>query len=79
MDGPKSLIEHFSGIVDPRVERRKLHDLTEMIVVAIVAVVGGSDSFDDIEVFADVNSRLKPTVIALQLANPWIMPLQGHG
>lgn len=53
MDGPKSLVDHFSGIADPRVDRRKLHDLTEMIVVAIVAIVGGSDSFDDIEVFAE--------------------------
>ena len=55
MDGPKSLVDHFSGIADPRIERRKLHDLTEMIVVAIVAIVGGSDSFDDIEVFAEAH------------------------
>ena len=53
MDGTRSLIEHFSGITDPRVDRRKLHDLTELIVVAIVSIVGGADSFDDIELFAE--------------------------
>ena len=31
MDGPKSLIEHFSSVQDPRIDRTKKHLLTHLI------------------------------------------------
>jgi predicted transposase YbfD/YdcC len=48
----QSLIEHFKGISDPRVDRRKLHDLTEIIVVAICSIVAGANNFEEIEIVA---------------------------
>lgn len=54
MDGKNcSLAEHFSGIVDPRIDRKRLHKLIDIIVIAICAVVAGADSFDAIEIFGN--------------------------
>jgi DDE_Tnp_1-associated len=45
---PVSLAEAFSVIVDPRVVKRSTHDLVEMMVVAVCAMLCGADSFVDI-------------------------------
>ena len=34
----QSLVEHFSDIKDPRVERTKKHQLADILVIAILAV-----------------------------------------
>ena len=47
----RSLLEHFSEVSDPRIDRKKLHKLIDIIVISICAVIAGADSFDDIEVF----------------------------
>ena len=52
-----SLIEQFKNVIDPRINRTKLHKLIDIIVIAICAVVGGSDGFDEIEVFAKVHEQ----------------------
>lgn len=46
-----SLIEAFSSIEDPRVERHKRHKLIDIIVLTICAVVSGSDGWESIEEF----------------------------
>jgi len=52
MDGASdSLVKCFEGLTDPRVDRTKLHKLTDIMVMAICAVVAGCDSFDAIELF----------------------------
>ena len=38
----QSLVEHFSDIKDPRVERTKKHQLTDILVIAILAVIAGA-------------------------------------
>ncbi|MEI2581838.1 ISAs1 family transposase, partial [Scytonema sp. PRP1] len=51
---PKITIsEHFSDIDDPRIERSKLHQLTDIITIAICAVICGADTWEDIELFGD--------------------------
>jgi len=50
---PMSLIEAFSVIVDPRVVGRSTHDLVEMLVVAVCAMLCGADNFVDIEAWAE--------------------------
>lgn len=57
MDGPLSLAMHFSGIEDPRVDRSKLHQLADILLIAICAVVGGADSFEAIEIFAEAHEQ----------------------
>ncbi len=38
----QSLVEHFSDIKDPRVERTKKHQLTDILVIAILAIIAGA-------------------------------------
>ncbi|MCY3902281.1 MAG: ISAs1 family transposase, partial [Caldilineaceae bacterium] len=46
-----SLVEHFEDLEDPRVERTKLHQLRDIIVIAICAVICGADIWVEIEEF----------------------------
>ncbi len=46
-----SLIEHFAKLKDPRIDRTKHHNLIDIVVIAICAVIGGADSWADVELF----------------------------
>ena len=48
---PESLIEHFSKLEDPRVDRNKKHELIDVIVLCVCAVVSGAEGWSDIEEF----------------------------
>lgn len=45
----QSLVEHFSDIKDPRVERTKKHQLTDILVIAILAIIAGGQGWEDME------------------------------
>ena len=51
MEQPKlgSLVEHFATLPDPRVDRTKRHLLLDIIVIAVCAVIGGADTWVDME------------------------------
>ena len=49
MTAPQSLIEHFSKLEDPRVGRNKKHELIDVIVLCVCAVVSGAYGWSDIE------------------------------
>ena len=51
MTAPQSLIEHFSKLEDPRVERNKKHELIDVIVLCVCAMVSGAEGWSDIEEF----------------------------
>ena len=51
MSTPASLIEHFSRLEDPRVERNKKHELIDVIVLSVCAVLSGAEGWSDIEEF----------------------------
>ncbi len=46
-----SLVECFQDIEDPRVERTKQHLLVDILCLAVIAVIGGADGWEDIEEF----------------------------
>jgi predicted transposase YbfD/YdcC len=46
------LIDHFSELKDPRIERNKLHKLIDILTIAICAVICNADTWEDIEEFA---------------------------
>lgn len=46
-----ALFEYFQDIQDPRIDRRKLHPLHEMIAITICAVICGADTWVDVEHF----------------------------
>ena len=47
--GIAGLIERFEGLPDPRVEGRTDHDLLDIVVLALCAVMSGAEGWDDIE------------------------------
>lgn len=48
-----SLQTHFAPVEDPRVDRTKLHDLLDIVVIAICAVICGADTWVDVEDFGN--------------------------
>ena len=48
---PEGLIEHFSKLEDPRVDRNKKHELIDVIVLCVSAVLSGAEGWCDIEEF----------------------------
>ena len=47
----ETIKECFAVVPDPRLERTRLHDLTEILITALVATLCGADGFVGIEVF----------------------------
>ena len=54
-----SFQEHFSTLKDPRIDRKKLHDLMDIIVLAVCAVASGADGWEAIEDFGKDASRIR--------------------
>jgi predicted transposase YbfD/YdcC len=50
---PAAILEHFAELPDPRREHRRLHRLDEIVFMAICAVLGGADSWQDIADYAE--------------------------
>lgn len=46
-----TLIENFSQIEDPRLERKKLHELSDILIIAICAILSGVDNWEHIAEF----------------------------
>lgn len=51
-----AIFTHFQHVTDPRIDRKKLHSLYEMIVVALCGTICGAQGWADIERFG--NSRI---------------------
>ena len=47
------LLKHLSVVPDPRVDRNKRHDLSEMLFVAVCATISGAEGWSDIVEFAE--------------------------
>lgn len=48
-----SIVEHFSILEDPRIDRNKRHSLIDIIVVTVCAVVCGAETWEDIEDYGE--------------------------
>lgn len=48
-----SIVEYFKNVDDPRIERRKLHKLIDIITIAVCAVICGAETWEDIELFGE--------------------------
>ena len=53
MAAASALTECFADLPDPRMERTRLHALTDILVVAICAVLCGAEGWDDIAEFSE--------------------------
>jgi predicted transposase YbfD/YdcC len=61
----QSLAHHFADLTDPRVDRTKLHDLLDIVTIAICAVVAGADAWEQIEQFARAKQDWLKSFLAL--------------
>ncbi len=46
-----SLIEHFSSLEDPRIERNKRHMLIDIIMLSVSTIASGAEGWEAIEDF----------------------------
>src|SRR4030067_20699 len=46
-----TLEQHFGDLTGPRVDGTKLHDLMNILVIALCAVIAGADNWEDVEEF----------------------------
>jgi predicted transposase YbfD/YdcC len=46
-----TILDHFKDIPDPRINRRKLHSLLDIIVISVCAIICGAKGFKEIELF----------------------------
>ncbi len=60
-----SLTKHFSSLEDPRVDRTKLHELQDMLVIAICGVIAGADTWVGIEQFGNAKLDWLRTILDL--------------
>jgi predicted transposase YbfD/YdcC len=52
-----TIADHFDLIEDPRIERTKLHDLNDIITIAICAVICGADTWTEIEEYGKAKQK----------------------
>ncbi len=60
-----SLYDHFSQLPDPRLNRNKKHNLADIIVLSILAVICGAESWDSIEEFGKARIDFLKKVLSL--------------
>src|SRR4051794_40743280 len=59
------LMKHFETLTDPRIERRNLHKLHDIVFITIAAVLCGCDEWNDIEEFGTIRYDRLKTILEL--------------
>lgn len=49
---PERIVIAFSSVRDPRINRSRLHDLVDILAIALLAVLAGATAWSDMETFA---------------------------
>jgi len=62
---PVSLLEHFADLTDPRVERTKLHQLLDILVMAMCATICGAEGWEDFAEFGQAKREWFETFLEL--------------
>jgi len=65
-----SILEHFSILKDPRIERNKLHALMDIVVLVICGIVSGAKGWEDIEEFGHEKEQWLQKFIPLKNGIP---------
>jgi predicted transposase YbfD/YdcC len=60
-----SLTAHYSSLEDPRIDRTKLHELRDILVIAICGVICGADGWVSIEQFGNAKLDWLRTILEL--------------
>jgi predicted transposase YbfD/YdcC len=67
---PHSLLAHFEGLPDPRLNRTRDHDLIDVLVIAICALLCGAESFNDMADFGLAKEDWFKTFLSLRNGIP---------
>jgi predicted transposase YbfD/YdcC len=54
VEAPRALLRFFDQIQDPRMDRTKLHLLSDMLVITLCAVICGANNWVEIEMFGKI-------------------------
>ncbi len=54
---PNSIKTYFASLPDPRINRLKLHKLTDIITITLCAVLSGAESWTDIADFGETKKE----------------------
>lgn len=65
-----SLVAHFAGVPDPRVQRRTDHDLIDVLVIAVCTLLCGGEGFNDMEDFGKAKYDWFKTFLRLRNGIP---------
>jgi predicted transposase YbfD/YdcC len=69
---PPGIIGHFSVLPDPRRRNhnKQLHSLTDIVVIAVLAVIAGADTWDEIATFGEEKRTWLQTFCTLENGIP---------
>ena len=59
------IIEFFSIITDPRIERARRHPLISILMIGLMSTIAGGESYSDMEVFGDSHEELLKSFLEL--------------
>jgi len=65
VEAPCGLLRFFDELEDPRMDRTKLHSLSDILVITICAVICGADEWTEIELFGRSKRKWFKTFLAL--------------
>src|SRR5512135_3461470 len=65
-----SLVAHFGLMPDPRIDRRKAHDLVDILVIAVCCLLCAGESFNDMEDFGKAKYDWFKTFLKLRNGIP---------
>jgi hypothetical protein len=65
-----ALIEYFADLPDPRIDRCKTHQLNDIVVIAILAVICGAERFTEMEAFGEATEDWLKTFLKLENGIP---------
>lgn len=60
-----SIDKHFANLDDPRVDRTKRHQLIDILVIAICAVICGADNWEEVQLFGEAKQAWFKTFLTL--------------
>jgi hypothetical protein len=65
-----SVMEYLAEVSDPRIDRTRAHPLVNILVIALLAVLCGADSFVSIERFGRAKKEFLATFLDLESGIP---------
>jgi len=61
----ETIEKYFGELKDPRLERTRLHELLDILIIALCAIIGGADNWEDVEEFGRAREAWLRTFLPL--------------